>query len=392
RWRLYESKKTDGKRNSGKKYENSKGKNENVKHERPNCPYCDGGHPIFFCDKFKAMKVIERKNVVKEKALCLLCLRPKHTVAECTYKKMCPTCGKKHNGLLHFGDFADNKKNDNSKPFKKSFVAVATEEVDEMEQIVACLATSEETSVTKPIDIYLATAMIRIKTKYGWSEPLRALIDQGSMGSFCSEDVVNRFKLIRRKNSVQITGIGETTTERSKGSVDIELTSRYPTSFRSKTTAVILNKLMSAIPIKDGESDMLKGTELENLILADPNFWKKSKIDFILGADVFARLILHGVIKSHPAGLVAQETEVGWIISGPRYSIQSPQIVCMVSEIDELDESLKKFWDMEEIGNEKTLSSEDEYCQEYFAKTVERDLDGRYIVALPFKEPRLKLG
>lgn len=74
------------------------------------CPCCNDNHLIFFCNKFRSLKVNERKDSVKQKSLCLLCLRANHTVSTCTFKKMCPSCGKKHNGLLHFGDQTDGKK------------------------------------------------------------------------------------------------------------------------------------------------------------------------------------------------------------------------------------------------------------------------------------------
>lgn len=63
---------------------------------------CNESHAIIMCAKFKALSVNERRDMVKQKSFCLLCLKntPKHTAIE----KMCPHCGKRHNGLLHFND------------------------------------------------------------------------------------------------------------------------------------------------------------------------------------------------------------------------------------------------------------------------------------------------
>lgn len=73
-----------------------------------NCAYCnDANHPIYLCDRFKKLPLAERKETVKTKMLCLLCLRasPKHMAKECRFKKMCPSCNKRHNGLLHDDKF-----------------------------------------------------------------------------------------------------------------------------------------------------------------------------------------------------------------------------------------------------------------------------------------------
>lgn len=58
-------------------------------------------------------------------------------------------------------------------------------------------------------NISLATALMRIKLKHGWSELIRASIDQGSTGSFCSERLVKELGLEGNKNNCNVKGIGE---------------------------------------------------------------------------------------------------------------------------------------------------------------------------------------
>lgn len=80
---------------------------------KENCVLCsDPAHAVFMCSKFKAMAVNERRDVVKQKELCWLCLRatPKHTAAQYKFKKMCPQCSKPHNGLLHIDYNEKNEK------------------------------------------------------------------------------------------------------------------------------------------------------------------------------------------------------------------------------------------------------------------------------------------
>lgn len=62
---------------------------------------------------------------------------------------------------------------------------------------------------------------------------------------------------------------------------------------------------MKPIPQQTIDKSILQNTELQEMVLADPEFWKQSKIDLLLGSDVYSDLILYGVNKNHPKGLLA---------------------------------------------------------------------------------------
>jgi hypothetical protein len=56
----------------------------------------------------------------------------------------------------------------------------------------------------------------------------------------------------------------------------------------------------------------------------------------------------------------------------------------------ELEDSLHKFWQLEEIPSAQHLSSEDMECEQQYCSTATRDGQGRFIVTLPFsREPSL---
>lgn len=56
------------------------------------------------------------------------------------------------------------------------------------------------------------------------------------------------------------------------------------------------------------------------------------------------------------------------------------------------DDTLKKFWETEEIPEERAFSNEEKECVEHFESTIERDGDGSYVVSLPFKNDATGLG
>ncbi|XP_057372209.1 uncharacterized protein LOC130693104 [Daphnia carinata] len=67
------------------------------------CPYCDGAHRLYLCEKFKALNPTERSEVVKEKRCCYRCLDYRHLSSECKREKECGTedCKRLHHPLLH---------------------------------------------------------------------------------------------------------------------------------------------------------------------------------------------------------------------------------------------------------------------------------------------------
>lgn len=191
-------------------------KSEFKKNNKDKCSHCNDSHPIFLCTKFKDLSTSQRREIVKQKSLCILCLKPNHTANECKFRKLCPHCNKRHNGLLHEGEKFEKKHEKFEKRDQHKKVFVATTEEQGVEQTVIC-ATAHNNDC---IGTLLATALIRVKTPSGWSENIRALIDQGSAASFMTERAVKKLNLMQRSNNISISGIAGSA-ETAKGTVDI---------------------------------------------------------------------------------------------------------------------------------------------------------------------------
>ncbi|XP_026745499.1 uncharacterized protein LOC113506862 [Trichoplusia ni] len=117
----------------------------------------------------------------------------------------------------------------------------------------------------------------------------------------------------------------------------------------------------------DKSTGISEWSELKDLELADPGFATLGRIDILLGAEVYSDVLLDGVIKHPLSNLLAQNTMLGWLKE---------------------DEMLKLFWELENEPNiiQKRLSKEEERCEEYYEATTTRDMEGRYVVRLPFKD------
>ncbi|KYN06203.1 hypothetical protein ALC62_02855 [Cyphomyrmex costatus] len=65
------------------------------------CNYCKGEHPMYYCKEFLALPIKQRAVEVRNRKLCVNCLRsPMHSLDKCT-SRGCKICNIKHNTLLH---------------------------------------------------------------------------------------------------------------------------------------------------------------------------------------------------------------------------------------------------------------------------------------------------
>ncbi|XP_030767679.1 uncharacterized protein LOC115891368 [Sitophilus oryzae] len=120
---------------------------------------------------------------------------------------------------------------------------------------------------------------------------------------------------------------------------------------------------------------------------ADPNFHLSKPVDIHLGADIYGFLITGNKLLSDPDQPVALETIFGWIITG-RVKTSSVSLSVnsyFLTSYASLDQSLQRFWELEDVPQSSTLSSDEKLAEEHFCKTFSRTLSGRYKVSLPFK-------
>lgn len=271
-------------------------------------------------------------------------------------------------------------KSNNDKMIKSNVAQVMAPESQEPEiiHVQATLALQISKSVL------LATAMIGVFDKNGSVIMLRALLDQGSQSAFITEQAAQTLRISRRSIHAIISGIGAKT-QVSKQAIELSLFPRFESDFIITTHAIILPKLTEINPFEHEENDF---EFLDNITLADPSFLRDSDIDIVLGAAEYARVIKSGLIKSEKKPLIAQNSELGWLVSGTATDrLSNYNVVSMVTNV-ELTEKLDKFFENDEFINNddrETLTEEESMCEEHYARTHHRDEDGRYVVSMPFK-------
>lgn len=87
--------------------------------------------------------------------------------------------------------------------------------------------------------------------------------------------------------------------------------------------------------------------------------------------------------------LTAQQTIFGWVLSGPLASKKSHSVSIQVHHAYEpsLNDSLCRFWEIEEPPKAKYYSTDDDEREILFNATHSRGQVSRYCVRLPFRQP-----
>lgn len=112
--------------------------------------------------------------------------------------------------------------------------------------------------------------------------------------------------------------------------------------------------------------------------------WTNKGIDLILGADAFEEIIGRRMKKRNP--LMAQETQLSWILSG-EVPVKENQVKTVLSNIStiEFNRVLQQLFDSDSLPEDISLNNE---CEIMYQSSVIIQADGRYAVTLPFKEDK----
>ena len=116
-------------------------------------------------------------------------------------------------------------------------------------------------------------------------------------------------------------------------------------------------------------------------------------MDLLIGSELYQSFVTGNIVKSGKlGGLVAVKTKFGWILiacvgaGGKTQSVNSVSSptneVLIGGENDELENQVKRFWELESLEINKYEQS---FYEEYL-NTIFRNEYNRYEVRLPFKD------
>lgn len=198
--------------------------------------------------------------------------------------------------------------------------------------------------------------------------------------------MAQRLRLSRSSTSVSVFGVGGEKTAVAKGSVMLSFSPRNVGSAISVAALVFSRLTIYADGIEAHEKSW---PYTQDLKLADSQYAAEDPIDVLLGTDGYALIIRHGFPKGGPSEPIAQETLLGWILSGKIEGKSSVHVAhtfqCRIEK--DLCNLVRGLWKQEEIPITTNVFKEDQECEEHFVRSHSRKADGRYVVRLPIIAP-----
>ena len=339
---------------------------ESSKPKNFECPFKDGQHPIWTCEKFKSLKVNERREHVQKFRLCFNCLKPGHMSKDCRSRTCSvPSCGRRHNRLLH----SELPKKETTRNVSDATTAVAT-------------------NITQG-----GLPVVRIKlTNRDLSLNVLAMCDSGSSISFVDKSVVSKLHLQGRKASLSVAGI--------HGSQDVK-TEIVPIAVSAHEKSRPLTTVQFYVHEKQKLGDQI--VELQELKDRYPHLrnlpdqsYNLNDVQVILGQDCYDIHHPFEFKKSEDKTAPwAVKSKIGWALSGPLPAKQAATLATTATSIadDKLANQFSKWWDIESYASNCDVTGHSKEEQRAI-KTLEQttQFNGeRYEVGLLWREDEVKL-
>ncbi|XP_071056054.1 uncharacterized protein [Onthophagus taurus] len=120
---------------------------------------------------------------------------------------------------------------------------------------------------------------------------------------------------------------------------------------------------------------------------------QKLQIDLLLGAELVPKILTGGRVLGESSDPVAVDSVFGWIVMGRSSSSSGTSIAtCLSTTESSLDHSIQRFWELESIPKEASLTTDEKQCERHFVENYKRTVSGRFVVSLPFKNDKQVLG
>ncbi|GFT49922.1 integrase catalytic domain-containing protein [Trichonephila clavipes] len=103
----------------------------------------------------------------------------------------------------------------------------------------------------------------------------------------------------------------------------------------------------------------------------------EERVQMLLGAEVFYELMLPGQFKTEGSNVIFQNTVFGFVVCGSTSSDAKGKEHCgFIQAADNLEHSIKKFGEIENVEIDSVKTSELDICEDHFKSTHSRDDQG----------------
>nr|CAI5862751.1 unnamed protein product [Callosobruchus analis] len=239
--------------------------------------------------------------------------------------------------------------------------------------------------------VLLSTAVVRVNNAAISNSSARFILDSGSQVNLVTFDCCKRLGLTVTKICSSVRGLGQNL-QSVKGMVELILVLRYDTDKRFAMRTLVVEKITDKLPRLSINAKIFD--KFDGLPLADNDFGIPRQINGIIGAELFPHLLGIDKIVCEGGSPFAIQTAFGYVIMG-EVPIRGSDIVdsfLVYQEESVIENLLRKFFELENVPDRVVMNEEDRICEKLYAESVQRDMSGRFTVALPFKLSPDNLG
>ena len=187
--------------------------------------------------------------------------------------------------------------------------------------------------------------------------------------------------------------MGVSPTRMARAIAQDSISSVDDSSFHLESEALVLPRLASKLSSRFPRDFDLR--QFDGLRLSDLCFCKNNSVEAVLESDVYCRNLGPGLRRIPLSLLIAQDTALGWIVSGSTQPVVlrrpdcQPQTTLTIGQCNTdngLRGTLLRFWSVEEVpASRSMMKPEDQSCERLVVHTYFRSVDGRYVILLPLK-------
>jgi len=345
------------------------------------CERCGGSdHVLSECKKLKAESHDNKIEFLKSKGLCFACLKHGCRSRTCRNRLTCAVCQRRHPTVLH-----RDMDNLSSTSTVGATVGCSQATGAGVRKIAMSIV---------PVQIKAANSDLTIQTF--------ALLDSGSTGTFCTEQLMNKLKMTGRRTALLLRTMGS-----EKRTESFVLEGLQVASHGNDADWIDLPSVLtqSSLPVTKEDivtrDDLARWDYLSEVRSHVPVVHSDSdcQIGLLIGINAPKAMEPEKVIPSEGNGPFAVKTRLGWAVNGPlgEQEVNVNTVVHVVQatrmDSDLLDAVNRQIdYDFSEriIDDVEEHSQEDRQFLDSVAKSVKHE-NGHYTIGLPFKDSNVKM-
>ena len=358
--------------------------NQRSQGNRPACPFDGQDHFPGACKNAYNFDPQRVKHLLYESHRCYQCMGL-HKKSECKWKNrnlcQCSSCVRGNHQAMCEKRCSERK---GSIP-----IPHPRRSVDNNRQVQNCTSVSTSTvSIGRSHHgALLQTATCFVAGSVG-EKQIRLLLDSGSERSYCTVSLAQEVGFPRLGDEkLTIHGFGGTLMSRGRSHPKFLVSVLTPCGDTIAFEAPGTDRV--CMPTIQIPPSVLQLPHIAGLQLADRSN-EDNTISILVGADSYWKFFCSGEVRMGESDQpVAQQTQLGWVLSGPLPSGSLPSRrnvsnLLLLTSDDDLHSNLEKFWSMEQFGIGVNNTKTDSFMQKFEETTVYTG--NRYEVQLPFKQ------